>query len=114
MYAQDLDLTRYPPPSRWRAARLRLCIATSLLWALPAAADQAPNDKAKSDETVDGLFVTVRTPIDTLGVNRVKAITNRFLDRPDHRGLKIVYDFNPDDHATRPSDYGTCRDLAVF
>jgi membrane-bound ClpP family serine protease len=66
------------------------------------------------EEAVDGLFVTIRNPITTTVVNRVRAVTNRFLDRPDHRGLKIVYDFNPDGNASSTADYGTCRDLAVY
>src|SRR5437764_971001 len=90
---------------------LGLCLAATL-WALHGARAGGEDNGVAADEALDGLFITVRTPVDTLGVNRVKAVTNRFLDRPDHRGLKLVFDFNPDDHPTRPSDYGTCRDLA--
>src|SRR6266850_2658631 len=72
----------------------------------PAVAQDAP--------PVDGLFITVHNPITTNVVNRVKAKTNKFLQRPDHRGLVIVYDFNPDNHASGSSDYGPCHDLAAF
>ena len=97
-------------------AHLGLLAAALFLSAAPWGRSDEPGggEKGVGQETVDGLFVTVPSPIDTLGVNRVKAITNRFLDRPDHRGLKIVYDFNPDSDPARSSDYGTCRDLAVF
>jgi len=68
----------------------------------------------KPNETADGIFITVRNPIDSNVLNRVKASTMRFLDRHDHHGLRIVYDFNPDGFASSSADYGTCRDLAVF
>lgn len=69
---------------------------------------------AKPDEPVDGLFVTVRTPITSTVVNRVKAVANHFLDRPDHHGLKLVFDFNPAGAPASTPDYGPCRDLAVY
>jgi membrane-bound ClpP family serine protease len=96
-----------------RLGRLLVLLAVPLGLAGPVGAQEAAKE-ANPEEAVDGLFVTVRNPIDTAVVNRVKAVTNRFLDRPDHRGLKIVYDFNPDDHSSSTTDYGTCRDLAVF
>src|SRR5262249_51659714 len=75
------------------------------------AADQPPE---KPNDAADGIFITVRNPIDSNVLNRVKASTMRFLDRHDHHGLRIVYDFNPDGFASSSADYGTCRDLAVF
>jgi membrane-bound ClpP family serine protease len=74
---------------------------------LPAGKDQTP-------EVVDGLFVSVRNPIDSKVAQRVIETTKRFLDRPGHQGLKLVYDFNPDGYAASTSDYGTCRDLARY
>jgi membrane-bound serine protease (ClpP class) len=114
MIARAAGEARYPRSfSIWNAC-VGFLLASCLLSAAHVRADEPAGDKRSADETVDGLFVTVPSPIDTLGVNRVKAITNRFLDRADHRGLKIVYDFNPDNDPARSSDYGTCRDLAVF
>src|SRR5262249_52015081 len=66
------------------------------------------------EEAVDGLFITVRNPLDSVGFKRIKAQTDRFIDRPDRRGLKIVYDFNPDGYPSQTSDYGVCRDLAEY
>jgi membrane-bound ClpP family serine protease len=98
------------------AARLTaFVLAVVLLGQLPALSQPpaAPKD-APGEEPVDGLFVSVRNPVDSLMLKRVEAATNRFLDRPDHRGLKVVYDFNPDGFASCTTDYGTCRDLAQY
>jgi membrane-bound ClpP family serine protease len=109
------------PKSLWQH-RHRCCrrlVVSGLLELLTLAlvagdlrADTAPPGNA--DQPADGLFITVRNPIDTTVVNRVKAATNRFLDRREHRGLRIIYDFNPDGYSSSTADYGTCRDLAVF
>jgi membrane-bound ClpP family serine protease len=74
----------------------------------------ATTARAQDGPEIDGLFITVHNPITTNVVNRVKAKTTRFLQRPDHRGLVIVYDFNPDQHPSSTSDYGPCHDLAAF
>jgi membrane-bound ClpP family serine protease len=107
-----------PASARLAATRLRRCLGRlvliACLFSLSPVRSQPPAAKDPAEVTVDGLFVTVRNPIDTQVVNRVKAVTTRFLDRPDHRGLKIVYDFNPDGYPSSTADYGTCRDLAVF
>jgi membrane-bound ClpP family serine protease len=89
-------------------------VALGILAGGTARADAPVEKPPVVEEAVDGLFVTVRNPITTTVVNRVRAVTNRFLDRPDHRGLKIVYDFDPDGNASSTADYGTCRDLAVY
>jgi membrane-bound ClpP family serine protease len=78
---------------------------------VPAQAPPAGQEAAPA-ETGDGLFITVRNPIDTKVVSRVLSATRRFLDRADHTGLKIVYDFNPDGFPSNTTEYGTCRDLA--
>ncbi len=90
-----------------RALMARWLIAGTFLVAPASAAAQDAGQ-------ADGLFITVHNPITTNVVNRVKAKTNRFMQRPDHRGLVIVYDFNPDQHASSTSDYGPCHDLAAF
>jgi membrane-bound ClpP family serine protease len=74
----------------------------------------APDRQGAAEDVTDGLFITVRNPLDSVAVNHIKAQTERFLDRPDHRGLRIVYDFNPDGHASNTGDYGVCRNLANF
>jgi membrane-bound ClpP family serine protease len=70
--------------------------------------------KPAAEAGADGLFVTVHNPITTTVVNRVKDQVNRFLQRPDHRGLTLVFDFNPDSHPSGTGDYGPCHDLASF
>jgi membrane-bound ClpP family serine protease len=74
----------------------------------------APGKDEAAEDPVDGLFVTVLNPIDSKVVERVKTATQRFLDRPDHRGLKIVFDFNPDGQPSSTPNYGPCHDLAEF
>lgn len=68
-----------------------------------ADADQPPTD---------GLFVTVKNPITSTVVSRIKNKIDRFLQRPDQRGLKIVFDFNPDNYPSSTSDYDMCASLA--
>jgi membrane-bound ClpP family serine protease len=72
------------------------------------AQDQAP------DDGVEGLFITVQTPLTSPAANQVIAKTRRFCERPGHLKRKIVYDFNPDGHASATTDYGSCHDLAKF
>jgi membrane-bound ClpP family serine protease len=72
-------------------------------------------DKPGKVETVDGRYIFVRNPINSDVVNRVKTETEHFLlDHPDRRGLKIVYDFNPEGYPSSTSDYGACSDLARY
>jgi membrane-bound ClpP family serine protease len=105
--------------SRYFAYTLKMSIVVACAFLLgdPAAgrarqpAGAAP---AGRQETVDGLFITVRNPLDSVGIKRIKSQTERFLDRADRRGHKIIYDFNPDGYPTQPSDYGVCRDLAEY
>ena len=82
MIARAADEARYPRSVSISSASLGLLLASCLLGVPHARADEPAGDKRSAEETVDGLFVTVPSPIDTLGVNRVKAITNRFLDPP--------------------------------
>lgn len=97
---------RWPRPLRLLAALALLCGGFGAI----AAQDQAPDDL----EPARGLFVTVPHPIDSKAVNRVKATVDRYLQNPDHRGIKIVFDFNPDGGASGGSDYGPCHDLAQY
>jgi membrane-bound ClpP family serine protease len=112
MMASGADLRHWDSASRPRSwwavgALLLILVATQTTRGQVAAPGQEG-----AEEQGDGLFITVRNPIDTKVVNRVLSSTRRFLDRADHRGLKIVYDFNPDGFASNSTDYGTCRDLA--
>jgi membrane-bound ClpP family serine protease len=83
-----------------------LCLAAVGWWARSAAAE------AEAAPPVNGLFITVRTPITTEVASRITTKIDRFLQQPDHRGLKIVFDFNPDSYPASTSDYGPCRTLA--
>jgi membrane-bound ClpP family serine protease len=100
------------------ARRAGVAKAGLILIALVVAAafvrGQAPAPVPPADAAADGLFVTVHNPITTSVVNRVKDKVNRFLQRPDHRGLTVVFDFNPDSHPSGTGDYGPCHDLASF
>jgi membrane-bound ClpP family serine protease len=67
----------------------------------------------RADEPAPGLFITVRNPITSEEMSRVKELTEqarrRFKERP-----KIVYDFNPDHKAAGTTQYGPCHDLAEY
>jgi membrane-bound ClpP family serine protease len=89
-------------------------LAAMLGSSLPTSGQDVAPPKAGEEQPIDGVFITVPNPLDSAGVKRVIAQTNRFLDRADQRGLKIVYDFNPDNSVSRTGDYGVCRDLAQY
>lgn len=73
---------------------------------------QAPAEpKAEVPPQIDGLFVTVKNPITSTVVSRIKNKVDRFLQRPDHRGLKIVFDFNPEGYPSSTPDYDICASL---
>lgn len=67
-----------------------------------------------TDGPIQGVFITVPSPIDSRAVSRVKTATDRFLQRSDRHRVRIVYDFSPDGRAVGGSDYGPCRDLAEY
>jgi membrane-bound ClpP family serine protease len=86
------------------------------LFATQAHADEPP--------VQEGIFVTVRYPLDDKEVGRIIEATS--LARESYRNrlkaegiakppapLKIVYDFNPDEAAGGSSRYGSCRELAA-
>lgn len=81
--------------------------------------------RAEAPAVSDGVFVTVRYPLDDKEVGRVMEVTN--LVRQNYRNrvqaeaqgakaaaLTVVYDFNPDGQPSGSSLYGSCRELAVF
>lgn len=81
--------------------------------------------RAEQPTVTDGVFVTVRYPLDDKEVGRVMEITSlarqNFRNKVQAAGegvkvtpLKIVYDFNPDGQGSGASLYGSCRELAVF
>jgi membrane-bound ClpP family serine protease len=96
----------------WRLALL----AAAGIWALAPVQAQLPaGDKGEpKDEAVEGLFITVRHPLNSGIRKQVEAQTNGFLDQHPHGNLKIVYDFTPNGKPAHSSDYGVCRDLAKF
>jgi membrane-bound ClpP family serine protease len=73
----------------------------------------------------DGVFITVRYPLNDAEVGRLKEVTHQarenYRKRLEAEGqgarpapLNIVYDFNPDGQAAGSSQYGNCRELAVY
>lgn len=106
MTAVSRKSMRTVPGSFW-PVWLAVVVAMVLL-ARPSAATADP------PEQVDGLFITVQTPLTTTAVNHVIATTQRFLDNHPNRKICLVYDFNPDGAPSATVDYGPCRDLANF
>jgi len=103
-------VTRNPFSPRGAVQKLSWCAVLSLLTfalnhAMAREEEQAPED---------GLFISISNPITTGVVNRVKAKTDRALQRTDRRYRKIIYDFNPGNQPSGTRDYGPCRDLAAF
>jgi len=77
-------------------------------------AGQAPAQVAVRQ---DGLFISVRNPIDSDLINNIKAKTRRALERKDRPIRTIVFDFNPGQGTSHPSatkEYGVCQELADF
>lgn len=62
----------------------------------------------------DGLFITVANPLTSEEVERIKAKTNRNLQRTDRRIRKLVLDFNPDGRPSGTATFGECYELAKF
>jgi membrane-bound ClpP family serine protease len=81
--------------------------------------------RAEGPSASDGVFITIRYPLDDKEVGRIKMVTTQarenYRKRLEAEGLaarptplKIVYDFNPEGQAAGSSLYGNCRELAVF
>src|SRR5208282_3692730 len=94
--------------------RIAGLLLAGLLFCVPAA-------RAEGPVAGEGLFITVRNPITSDEMSRVKEATEEARRRlarvPRHQGdarLKIVYDFNPDNRPGETSLYGPCRDLAKY
>src|SRR5262249_25167375 len=89
--------------------RLSLAAALLAFSILPAHAQVAARQ--------DGLFISVRNPIDSDVVNSIKAKTRRALERKDRPIRFIIYDFTPgpgQDHPSATKEYGVCQELAEF
>jgi len=89
-------------------ASLALVLPASLLLA------SCTPSRALADDEVEGLFITVQTPLTSPAANQVIAKTRRFCERPGHVKRKIIYDFNPSGNRSATTDYGPCYDLAKF
>ncbi len=70
--------------------------------------------RAEEPPPEDGLFISITNPITSGVVNRIKAKTDRALQRTDRRYRKIIYDFNPGNQSSGTREYGPCRDLAEY
>jgi len=96
------------------AGRIAGLLLAAMMFCVPAA-------RAEGPVAGEGLFITVRNPITSDEMSRVKEATEEARRRlarvPRHQGdarLKIVYDFNPDNRPGDTSLYGPCRDLAKY
>ncbi|HEV3118244.1 MAG TPA: NfeD family protein [Gemmataceae bacterium] len=93
----------------WVAMTTAIC-AAALLHASAAHA-QAPARQ-------DGLFISVRNPIDSDVVNTIKAKTRRATQRKERPIHFIIYDFNPGQgenaRVSSTREMGSCQELADF
>ncbi|MGE3803519.1 MAG: hypothetical protein AB7K24_02475 [Gemmataceae bacterium] len=97
-------------PTRWRTA---LVVLAAFVFPLQLRAEQPR--AAAPEEPVEGLFVTVQNPITSNVVKRIEAQVQRFLERTEGRkGVKIVFDFNPEGASVQSDDFGACRGLAQY
>lgn len=62
----------------------------------------------------EGLVISVPVPLDTRGVNQIKADAARAIDQADRPVTLLILDFNPTDRAASSEDYGACWNLADF
>ncbi|HEV3444619.1 MAG TPA: NfeD family protein [Gemmataceae bacterium] len=97
------------------AGRRAVCGAAVWTAALLVA---APACLAEPPARQDGLFISVRNPIDSDVVNAIKAKTRRAMQRKERPIHLIVYDFNPGQGDNpRPSatkELGSCQEFADF
>ena len=99
------------PVRAWLWPTWRCTALLAVTWLL---AGQAPAQVAVRQ---DGLFISVRNPIDSDLINNIKAKTRRALERKDRPIRTIVFDFNPGQGTSHPSatkEYGVCQELADF
>jgi membrane-bound serine protease (ClpP class) len=101
--------TRHPVGSLGRARRASCLVALAVVLSLTPAAARADGPAPES-----GLFITVGNPLTSEEYSRIKAKVERNLNRTDRRVRKIVFDFNPDRHASSTKEFGPCHDLAKF
>src|SRR5262245_29724856 len=85
-------------------------MACLLLYALLSGGPLRAEEKLPED----GLFITVANPLTSEEVERIKAKTNRNLQRTDRRIRKLVLDFNPDGRPGGTATFGECYELAKF
>src|SRR5262249_11042791 len=104
-----------PRPTCWPLA------SSLVLLALTAVVGRA----AAEEPTVEGVFIEVKSPIDSKVYGDVMDTTTRVVERfraerqnppGGERELKIVYDFNPNNRPaeTSTNSLGPCFDLAQF
>src|SRR5215510_5975115 len=98
-----------PDPRRTRP-NLRLAFPLGFLLLLPFVGASRAQEKPPED----GLFLTVANPLTGEELERIKAKTNRNLQRTDRRIRKLVLDFNPDGRPGGTATFGECYELAKF
>jgi membrane-bound serine protease (ClpP class) len=114
--------TSFPKLASPRPARFTLLtLATGVIIATPFFSCPATAQEAG----VDGVFITVQSPITSEVKDRVKDVTMRAIQRfkdvdaqrpaNEHKVFKIVYDFSPANNGPSNSmDFGACSELAKF
>ena len=104
----------------WDGSRRRCAIALLAILLLPPA-----SVNAQEADAGDGLFVSIRYPLDDKEVGRINQVTNQahksYRDRLQAAGLgdgakplKVVYDFHAEGPVSGSSRYGNCRELAEY
>src|SRR5947209_8243879 len=92
-----------------RVARCAALCAVAFLLAGGAGHAQAPGRQ-------DGLFISVRSPIDSDIINSIKAKTLRAIQRKERPVHVIIYDFNPGpgNQPSASKELGSCLELKKF
>jgi membrane-bound ClpP family serine protease len=94
---------------RWAAARVGA-------WSFGLVALVLNLSPARADNpAAEGQCITVRSPLGSEEVNRLREVSTSVLDRAkDRANIKLIYDFNPDNKPATTAEFGPCNELAEF
>jgi membrane-bound ClpP family serine protease len=73
-----------------------------------------PSSLRADDAKEGGIFIPVKNPLNTNGVEWIKKEVERAKNLPNAKLKKVVFDFNPDNTDSNTADYGICDTLAHY
>jgi membrane-bound serine protease (ClpP class) len=98
--------------------RLALGLATWAAWLFLIGLMPSTNAQGEDPVLREGLFISVRSPITSEQVNRIKSTAQRAIQRVDRPVRTLIFDFNPgrlnEGTPSFTQEYGPCADLAEY